>query len=147
MQDHDKFIKDQFRILRKRRQLRDVILHTSFFEAIVLDTAGLDVRKDKFKDGLKKLGLVISNEDEYISSYSNDSEYKDDLLVEVNSLRVKRNELLHTIISGRLPQTTIDDVIKEMGVNVLKIYNNSPLIIDYFISHYNFDPRDSLNNN
>lgn len=145
MQDHDKFIKDQFRILRKRHQLRDVILHTSFFEAIIIDTAELDSKKSWFKEGLKKLGLVIDYTDESISEYSAECAHKDDLLIEINSLRAKRNELLHNIINNRLPQNTVNNIIREMGQDILKIYNRSPLVIEYFVSHYSFDPRELLN--
>lgn len=145
MQDHEGFIKDQFRILRKKHQLRDVVLHTSFFEAIIVDTAGLYDRNSAFKKGLQKLGLEISDSDESISNYFINSEHKGDLLIEINSVRVKRNELLHDIIKKRLPQFTVREKIEEMGTSIKDIYNKSPLIIDYFITHYDFDPRELLN--
>ena len=122
MQDHKVFIKDQFRILRNKHQLRDVILHTSFFESIILDTAELYDKNDSFKKGLKKLGLEINSLDENIASYSKDCENKDDMLFEINSVRVKRNELLHNIIKKRLPQSDINETINEMGISIRDIY-------------------------
>ncbi|KKS31597.1 hypothetical protein A2380_00995 [candidate division WWE3 bacterium RIFOXYB1_FULL_43_24] len=144
MQSHEKFIIDQFRILNKRRQLRDVILHTSFFEAIIIDTADLYDKKSSFMKGLVKLGLEINRENESISRYSDGCDHKNDLLIEINSLRVRRNELLHDIIKKRLPQDIINVAIKEMGENIIKIYKNSPLIIDYYVAHYGIDPRELI---
>lgn len=70
-----------------------------FVESIIRDKASQNknTRLD-FKRALEELGLDINSKNEKIVSYKKNSQHKKDRLVEINSLRIQRNELLHDII-------------------------------------------------
>jgi hypothetical protein len=103
MQNNEEYIKDQFRIFVRRGQYRDVLMHTSFIETIIKDVSGVTTRPSTFKKALELLGLVINSENEVESSYAETCQYKKDCLIEINKLRVQRNELLHDIMKKKLP--------------------------------------------
>jgi hypothetical protein len=144
MQSNEEYVKDQFRIFVHRGQFRDVLMHTSFIETVIKDTAGMVTRPRKFKKALELLGLIINGEDEKESSYEETSQHKGDCLIEINKLRFQRNELLHDIMKERLPQDYIDKVRDEMKQNIWFIYFKSPLIRDYFKDNRGYDPKDLL---
>lgn len=144
MQNNEEYVKDQFKILVHRGQFRDVVMHTSFIETVIKDSATVTTRPRTFKKALELLGLIIDCEDEEKSCYAEASQHKGSYLVEINKLRVQRNKLLHDIMKERLPQSYIDNIRDEMKENIWLIYFRSPLVRDYFKSTRSYDPKDLL---
>ena len=146
MQNNDEFIKDQFRIFKKRGGYRDVLMHTSFIEAVVKNKANLE-KSGQFKQALEKLGLKIDKTNEKNACYritSNYKDYKNSCLIEINLLRFQRNELLHDIIKKKLDQEYINNTIKEMKQKIRLVYTKSKLIRDFFTNNFGIDPSDLL---
>ena len=142
--DNKQFVKDQFRIFKKRGvNYRNVLMLTSFIESIVRDQARQAKKRKDFKHALEILGLDIDRTNG-IASYNKSSQYKDDCLIEINDLRVQRNELLHDIIKEKLPQKYINDTIKKMGKNIRLIYTKSQFICNYFKNNFHFDIWDEF---
>jgi len=144
---HNEWVQKQFTRFKKykdRPNYRDVLLITSFIETVVRDKASCTAckRREDFKKSLEVLGLKIDGNDKRKSSYRQDCQYKEDCLIEINDLRVQRNELLHDIIREELPEEHIGDRIKEMAKNIEQICIKSNLIRNYFVtnSSYGFDP-------
>jgi len=139
---HNEWVQDQFTQFKRRPSAyRNVLLITSFIEAVVINEASSVPGKDqKFKPSLKRLGLEIDPKNEEQSSYAQDCQYKGACLIETNLVRVRRNELLHQIIQGSVSQRAIEDKIREMAKNIERICTESDLIRRYFDENYGFDP-------
>lgn len=149
-QRKDDWLKNQFKIYKKHEPIslyRDVLLITSFIEAVIIKKALSEASKNiKFKKALKILGLDIDKNNEMKSKYNAYCQYKDSLLIEINIIRVQRNKLLHTILDKSKQQKDIEDIIKDMAKEIKRVCCNSILFRDYFKTNHNFDPAAMIQN-
>ncbi|HZX50285.1 MAG TPA: hypothetical protein VFE94_04065 [Candidatus Paceibacterota bacterium] len=145
--ENQEFVKKQFEIFKKRgANYRNVLILTSFIETIIRENASKGKKLKEFKQSLVILGLDIDPKDEKVVSYRKNSQHTNDCLIEINLLRVQRNELLHDILKEKHPKEYIDKTIKEMARNLRSVCTSSNLIRDYFSKNtdYNFDPAKIL---
>ncbi len=146
--ENAEWVKAQFGLPKKRRsgwRYRDVLLLTSFIESVVRDAAAPDEpHRKEFKPSLKTLGLRIENEEEDGASYGQDCRHREDCLIEINTLRIQRNRLLHDIIRDHLPEERINATIKRMAKNIRHVCTESRLIREYFRTEYGFDPAELI---
>ena len=141
---HNDWVQNQFTLLKRRGpSYRNVLLLTSFIETAIRDEVSKGCTKQRrldFKPSLGKLGLEIDQSDEKRARYSQDCQYKTSCLMEINRIRVQRNELLHDIIGQSLPEKQIKNTIKDMKKDIEKICTSSSLFRKYFRGKYGFDP-------
>jgi hypothetical protein len=153
MKNNKEWVKKQFKtfndnITKGYRLYRDTLLITSFIEAVIKETASR-TKKTKYKKfipALEALGLIFDDKknDESITHLKENCEYLEGCLIEINHIRVYRNELLHDIINKDLSVDSINSKIHEMSKKIEYICNNSNLFRDYFINNYDFDPKEII---
>lgn len=139
---HNDWVRGQFTLLKRRGpSYRNVLLLTSFIETVIRYEASKKCKERKeFKQSLEVLRLTIDHGNERKSSHQQNCQYKTDCLIEINLVRVQRNQLLHDIIKESLPKKHIEDTIRDMKKNIEQICTNSDLIRKYFRDKYGFDP-------
>lgn len=145
--NNEEWVKTQFESFKKfKSRYREVLIITSFIETIIREVASSNKnnKEKKFKESLESLGLKIDSNNEKKSSYKQNCQYKKDCLIEINVVRVQRNELLHDILKKEHPQKYIDNIIKEMAENIKVICTKSNLIRDYFNKNYKFNPATEI---
>ncbi len=146
------WVRSQFGLPKRRKwQYRDVLLITSFIEAVIRGAAPPNISrkrksqkvfKQDFKPSLEALGLRIDCQDERKSAYEQNCQYQDSCLIEINVVRVQRNDLLHTILREDWSVKGINDEIKQMARNIRHICTESRIVRDYFKANYQFDPAE-----
>ena len=123
--DHLTWIKEQFEKKNTRAIYRNVLIHTSFLETVVIKEA--DQGRTNFECAIKILR-------------SNAAIYNRNTIDMIDGLRKKRNKIIHELLKNNgLDEALINMTIKEMRGLLKNIYHNAPFVQRYFLNEYQID--------
>lgn len=122
---HQNWVKKQFSKRNTALYYRNVLIHVSFIETIVKEESG----SSSFDCAIK---ILKAN-----------PKYKNELLQEINTLRIKRNSIVHDILKNKVFKTDndIDKIVKEMHSLLRIVYSRSDFIYRHFFNKYSINTK------
>lgn len=125
--DHKDWVKNQFKRVKNRAWYRDVIIHSSFIETVVKETA--TNKNINFECAIE---ILKAN-----------NNYNQEDLNKIDKLRKLRNILIHELLkNNELTNEIVIKSIREAKLIIKFIYHNVEFIQNYFSKKFDLDTKD-----